>query len=103
VTNVIDEVLSADRIVILEHGMIKGEFRREELFDNIEQVRAAGLEPPLIMDMLYRLKQKGVDVVVKRWAIEDVVERLVAHIDQCRNPETLRGARNGSAKNEELR
>ncbi|MDR1095022.1 MAG: ATP-binding cassette domain-containing protein, partial [Spirochaetaceae bacterium] len=38
VTNVIDEVLSADRIVILEHGMIKGEFRREELFDNIEQV-----------------------------------------------------------------
>jgi energy-coupling factor transport system ATP-binding protein len=102
VTNVIDEVLSADRIVILEQGMIKGEFRREELFDNIEQVRSAGLEPPLIMDMLYRLKQKGVDVVVKRWAIEDVVENFAAYIDQYRKPETSQGVRNGSAKNEEL-
>jgi energy-coupling factor transport system ATP-binding protein len=77
VTNVIDEVLSADRIVILEQGMIKGEYLREELFDNIDHLRSAGLEPPLIMDMLYRLKQKGVDIVVKRWTIEDVVEHFV--------------------------
>jgi energy-coupling factor transport system ATP-binding protein len=95
VTNVIDEVLSADRIVILEHGMIRGEYRRDELFDHIEQLRSAGLEPPLIMDMLFRLKQKGVDIVVKRWAIDDVVDRLIAHIDQYRKPA-------GSRQNEEL-
>jgi energy-coupling factor transport system ATP-binding protein len=82
VTNVIDEVLSADRIVILENGTIKGEYRREELFDNIEHLRSAGLEPPLIMDLLYRLKQKGVDIVVKRWAIEDVVEHFTAYIEK---------------------
>jgi energy-coupling factor transport system ATP-binding protein len=96
VTNVIDEVLSADRIVILEHGIIKGEYQRDELFDNIEQLRSAGLEPPLIMDMLFRLKQKGVDIVVKRWAIDDVVDRFIAHIDQYRKPAEDR-------QNEELR
>jgi energy-coupling factor transport system ATP-binding protein len=84
VTNVIDEVLSADRIVILENGMIKGEYRREELFDNIEHLKAAGLEPPIIMDLLFRLKEKGVNVVVKRWAIDDVVDHFIAYIDHCR-------------------
>ncbi|MDR1468825.1 MAG: ATP-binding cassette domain-containing protein [Spirochaetaceae bacterium] len=84
VTNVIDEVLSADRIVILENGVIKGEYRRGELFDNIGHLREAGLEPPLIMDLLFRLKQRGVNVVVKRWAIEDVVDELAGYIEQCR-------------------
>jgi energy-coupling factor transport system ATP-binding protein len=84
VTNVIDEVLAADRIVILENGAIKGEYRREELFDNIEQLKAAGLEPPFIMDMLYRLKQRGINIVVKRWAADDVVERFISYIEHCR-------------------
>jgi energy-coupling factor transport system ATP-binding protein len=84
VTNVIDEALSADRIVILENGVIKGEYRRDALFDNIEHLREAGLEPPLIMDMLFRLKQRGINIVVKRWAIEDVVDELTRYIEQCR-------------------
>jgi energy-coupling factor transport system ATP-binding protein len=84
VTNVIDEVLSADRIIILENGMIKGEYRRDALFDNIEHLREAGLEPPFIMDMLFRLQQRGINIVVKRWAIEDVVDQMTGYIEQCR-------------------
>jgi energy-coupling factor transport system ATP-binding protein len=94
VTNVIDEVLSADRIVILANGVIKGEYRREELFDNIEHLREAGLEPPIILDLLFRLKQRGINIVVKKWAIEDVVDLLTRYIEQCRaeqsRPETYR-------------
>jgi energy-coupling factor transport system ATP-binding protein len=84
VTNVIDEVLSADRIIILENGTMKSEYKRDTLFDNIENLKAAGLETPLIMDILFRLKQRGVDIVVKRWAIEDVVENFMVYIQQCR-------------------
>jgi energy-coupling factor transport system ATP-binding protein len=80
VTNVIDEVLSADRIIILGNGEIRGEYPRESLFDNIEKLKAAGLETPVIMDLLFRLKQRGINIVVKRWSIDDVVENLAAYI-----------------------
>jgi energy-coupling factor transport system ATP-binding protein len=88
VTNVIDEVLSADRIVILENGVIKGEYQRDTLFDNIEHLREAGLEPPFIMDMLYRLQQRGINIVVKKWAIEDVVDQMTEYIERAEQPQT---------------
>jgi energy-coupling factor transport system ATP-binding protein len=89
VTNVIDEVLSADRIVILTNGRITGEVRREELFDNVERLKEAGLEMPVIMDMLFRLKQKGIDIVVKRWAIDAVVENLISYIESIKHTGTI--------------
>ncbi|MDR0540122.1 MAG: ATP-binding cassette domain-containing protein [Spirochaetaceae bacterium] len=84
VTNVIDEVLAADRIIILENGVIKGEVKREELFDNIEHLRATGLETPVIMDILFRLKQRGINIVVKRWTIDAVVENFISYIDELK-------------------
>ncbi|MDR0551961.1 MAG: ATP-binding cassette domain-containing protein [Spirochaetaceae bacterium] len=89
VTNVIDEVLAADRIIILENGSISGEVKREELFDNVERLRGAGLEMPVIMDMLFRLKQRGVDIIVKRWSIDAVVENFISYINGIENQNNL--------------
>jgi energy-coupling factor transport system ATP-binding protein len=84
VTNVIDEVLPADRIVVIENGSIKDEFKKQELFDNIEKMKSFGLEIPLIMDLLYTLKQKGVDVFVKKWAVNDVADNIYAYIENIK-------------------
>ncbi|MDR1596252.1 MAG: ATP-binding cassette domain-containing protein [Treponema sp.] len=84
VTNVIDEVLPADRIVVIENGSVKDEFKKQELFDNIEKMRSFGLEIPLIMDLLYTLKQKGIDIFVKKWAINDVADNIYAYIENIK-------------------
>jgi energy-coupling factor transport system ATP-binding protein len=84
VTNVIDEVLPADRIVVIENGSIKDEFKKQELFDNIEKMKSFGLEIPLIMDLLYTLKQKGIDIFVKKWAINDVADNIYAYIENTK-------------------
>jgi energy-coupling factor transport system ATP-binding protein len=84
VTNVIDEVLPADRIVVIENGSIKDEFKKQELFDNIEKMRSFGLEIPLIMDLLYTLKQKGIDIFVKKWAINDVADNIYTYIENVK-------------------
>jgi energy-coupling factor transport system ATP-binding protein len=84
VTNVIDEVLPADRIVVIENGSIKDEFKKQELFDNIEKMKSFGLEIPLIMDLLYTLKQKGIDIFVKKWAINDVADNIYAYIENIK-------------------
>jgi energy-coupling factor transport system ATP-binding protein len=84
VTNVIDEVLPADRIVVIENGSIKDEFKKQELFDNIEKMKSFGLEIPLIMDLLYTLKQKGIDIFVKKWDINDVADNIYAYIENIK-------------------
>jgi energy-coupling factor transport system ATP-binding protein len=80
VTNVIDEVLSADRIIILNHGHIQYEFKREELFDNIEKLRELGLETPMIVDIIMRLKNKGITMAVKDYTIDNLIEALLETI-----------------------
>jgi energy-coupling factor transport system ATP-binding protein len=84
VTNVIDEVLVADRIVVIENGSIRGEFKKHELFDNIEKMKSFGLEIPMTMDLLYMLKQRGIDIFVKKWAVEDVAENVSAYINSLK-------------------
>jgi energy-coupling factor transport system ATP-binding protein len=84
VTNVIDEVLPADRIVVIENGSIKNEFKKHELFDNIAHMKSFGLEIPMTMDLLYMLKQRGIDIFVKKWAVDDVAENICAYINQLK-------------------
>jgi energy-coupling factor transport system ATP-binding protein len=76
VTNVIDEVLSADRIIILDQGAIAYEFKREELFDNIDKLRSLGLETPFILEFADCLKRAGVSIVVKDYTIEELVAQI---------------------------
>jgi energy-coupling factor transport system ATP-binding protein len=84
VTNVIDEVLVSDRIVVIENGSIRDEFKRQDLFDNIEKMKSFGLEIPMTMDLLYMLKQRGIDIFVKKWAVEDVAENVSAYINSLK-------------------
>jgi energy-coupling factor transport system ATP-binding protein len=84
ITNVIDEVLPADRIVVIENGSIKTEFQKHELFDNIELIKSFGLEIPMTMDLLHMLKQRGVDIFVKKWAVSDVADNIFTYIEKLR-------------------
>jgi energy-coupling factor transport system ATP-binding protein len=76
VTNVIDEVLSADRLLILDSGRIKHEFRREELLENVEKLKALSLEMPLIMDIIIRLRGRNVDVSASARTVDELVDSL---------------------------
>ena len=76
VTNVIDEVLSADRILILDSGSIKHEFKRDELLENVETLKSFSLEMPLIMDIIVRLKGRNVDIDTSARTVDELVENL---------------------------
>jgi energy-coupling factor transport system ATP-binding protein len=76
VTNVIDEVLSADRIVILNRGKIECEFKREELLDNVDKLKSLALETPFVLDVACRLKSRGLDIRVKDYTIDELVDEI---------------------------
>ncbi|MDR2802660.1 MAG: ATP-binding cassette domain-containing protein [Treponema sp.] len=73
VTNVIDEVLSADRILIIDEGCIKHEFRRDDLLENVENLKKFSLEMPLIMDIIIRLKRLNIHVDTSARTVDQLV------------------------------
>ncbi|MDR2658739.1 MAG: ATP-binding cassette domain-containing protein [Spirochaetaceae bacterium] len=81
VTNVIDEVLSADRIFILDSGCIKHEFKRDDLLENVERLKNFSLEMPLIMDIILRLKGRNIAVDTSARTVDELVDSLARVAD----------------------
>jgi energy-coupling factor transport system ATP-binding protein len=78
VTNVIDEALSANRIILLNQGRIGGEFKREELPSRLEELRSLGLEAPVILEIAERLRNRGLAVSMKDFSLEGLVGGIAA-------------------------
>ena len=76
VTNVIDEVLSADRIVILNKGNIEFEIKKQEIFNNIERLKNLGLEIPIIVDIITKLKEKGINIEPNTYTTDELIKEI---------------------------
>jgi energy-coupling factor transport system ATP-binding protein len=84
VTNVIDEVLPADRIIVIENGAIAAELKKHELVNNIEKMKSFDLEIPLLMELVHILKQKGIDIPVDKWAVDNIAENIYTYIEKTK-------------------
>jgi energy-coupling factor transport system ATP-binding protein len=78
ITNVIDEVLSADRIIMLDRGRVAHEFRREELLSNLDKLRGMGLETPLILEAADRLRARGLALELEDFSLEGLIDGIAA-------------------------
>lgn len=57
--------LFADKIYVMHHGEIAGEGSPEEIFSSPELVKTAHLRQPQVANLLYSLRNEGIDVKVK--------------------------------------
>jgi hypothetical protein len=48
-------------------------------------MKSFGLEIPLTMDLLHILKQKGIDIFVKKWAVDDVANNIFTYIEMIKD------------------
>ena len=62
ITNIIDEIFFADRIVLLEKGKIMNIFGRDELENNIDLLKKKGFTVPKVIDVMEKLRDKGIKV-----------------------------------------
>lgn len=62
ITNIIDEIFFADRIVLLEKGKIMNIFGRDELENNIDLLKKKGFTIPKVIDVMEKLRDKGIKV-----------------------------------------
>lgn len=77
ITNLADEILLADRTLVLEQGKIALEIKREELVEKAEELRKYEIKLPTILEILVELQKNGIQVNAKDYTIPELVNYLV--------------------------
>ena len=77
VTNAIEEILMADRIIILERGEIVKDFLKENILDNIEDLKKHGIKVPKIVQALEICEKNNIDIKLEDWDIVELIEKIL--------------------------
>lgn len=77
ITNVIDEVLLADKIIIIDNGEIVYSFKKEEIMNNINKIEECDIKIPTIVNILLELKKVGIEIIPEKWTMEELVSKII--------------------------
>lgn len=81
ITNLADEILLADRTIILEDGKIVAEINKKELIDRADEIKKYGIKLPTLLEILCKLKEKGIKLDLEDYTVEELVKKIKEQID----------------------
>ena len=76
ITHFMDEAAQADRVIVMEGGKVAMTGRPQEVFSQIEALKAIGLDVPHCAEIAARLRQKGLKLPPDILSIDDLVEAI---------------------------
>ena len=77
ITNFIDEILMADKVLVLEDGRIINSFYKKDILDNINFLKKHGIKIPELVELVYNLKNKGINLEINNWDKKVILEEIV--------------------------
>ena len=76
ITHFMEEAVAADRVVVMEKGSISMQGNPVLVFSEVEKLQELGLDVPLVAQIVYRLRKKGIDLPQNIITNKDLVEAL---------------------------
>ena len=76
ITNVAEEMLLADRIIILQEGQIVAEIKREDLWNHLDVLEQYNMKVPLIVELVQKLREQGIEMDLQDYSIDELVRKL---------------------------
>ena len=80
ITHNMDEAVIADRVIVIEKGMIKKQGSPREVFADVPGMLGMGLAVPQVSELCYRLKEAGIElpdgVLTEEEAFELIAQKL---------------------------
>ncbi|MGL4345559.1 MAG: energy-coupling factor transporter ATPase [Cellulosilyticaceae bacterium] len=76
ITHYMQEVIKADRVIVMEKGKVILEGTPREVFQNVEQIKNIGLDVPDTTYLIYLLNQKGFNLPINLLTQDEVVEAI---------------------------
>ena len=76
ITHYMEEAEKADRVIVMNDGVIIDDGTPKEIFKNVEKLKAVGLDVPQTTELLYELKLNGFDINTNIISIEEAAEEI---------------------------
>lgn len=76
ITHHMDEVIDADRVVVMDQGQIALEGTPREVFSNVDLLRGLHLDVPQVTDLAQKLKLKGYPIKEGTLTVSEMVMQL---------------------------
>ena len=80
ITNVIDEILMADRIVVLENGEVINVFNKNDILENVLFLKQHNFKLPQIIEALTRLQENGININTNNFTNEELIDSIIGVI-----------------------
>lgn len=80
ITNLADEILLADRVLILADGKIAAEVKRAELLEKSQLLRRYHIELPTTLRLLASLRRRGIELPPDALEIPQLVQEIEAKL-----------------------
>jgi energy-coupling factor transport system ATP-binding protein len=84
ITHYMSEAALADRIIVMDHGKILRDGTPSEVFSDPEAMWDAGLDVPQTTELLYKMRQAGLDVRLDLFDVNDCAAEIARAIKRAR-------------------
>lgn len=74
ITNNINEILLADRILILENGRIEHILTKQEILNNVSLLEKVNIYIPDFLKLIILLNEKWLNINIEKYSVEDLVD-----------------------------
>lgn len=81
ITNNTEEILFADKIIILNNGEIKEQIYKHELVEKIDILKKYNLKVPVVIKAAELLKKNNININLDKMTVEAVIEQVVEVIN----------------------
>ncbi|MGD0153467.1 MAG: energy-coupling factor transporter ATPase [Thermacetogeniaceae bacterium] len=82
VTHHVDEIVGADRVIVLDQGKVALDGRPEQVFCRVDWLKARGIAVPQATELMWRMRQLGADVRTDIITVDDACAELLALINR---------------------
>jgi len=76
ITNLADEILLADRTLILDKGSIAYEINKKDLVDKCNILKKYGIHEPTLLEILSSLKKFGITLDLKDYSLDNFIRSI---------------------------
>ncbi len=76
ITNLSDEILLADRTLILDNGEVVAEIKKEELIDKYTILEKYGIKIPTLLSIIIKLKAEGISMNIKDFSVTSLTTAI---------------------------
>ncbi|GLC80277.1 energy-coupling factor transporter ATPase [Lacrimispora brassicae] len=77
ITHYMEEVIDADRVIVMDKGKVVMDGIPKEIFSRVEELKSYRLDVPQVTELAYELQKNGVDLPDGILTLEELMENLL--------------------------